>query len=61
MKSERQTDIKSSTGRVVFVGISVLLQVAWVVGLFLWLNSYFAAISACTSRSPRTTWEKRNV
>ena len=49
MKSERQTDIKSSTGRVVFVGISVLLQVAWVIGLFLWLNSYFAVISACTT------------
>ena len=49
MKSERQTNIKSSTGRVVFVGISVLLQVAWVIGLFLWLNSYFAAISACTT------------
>lgn len=36
---------KNSIGRLVFVGISVLLQVIWIINLFLWLNRYSAAIS----------------
>ena len=45
MRTEQKTSVKNSIGRLVFVGISVLLQVIWIINLFLWLNRYSAAIS----------------
>ena len=45
MRAEQKTSVKNSVGRLIFVGISVLLQVIWIISLFIWLNNYSAAIS----------------
>ena len=42
MRTEQKTSVKNSIGRLVFVGISVLLQVIWIINLFLWLNPLFS-------------------
>ena len=49
MKSSRNETVKNSVGRALFVALSVLLQVAWIVGLVLLLNDYYYAISLITS------------
>ncbi len=41
--------VKNSIGRLVFVGIAVLLQIAWILILFIRLNAYSSVISLCTS------------
>ena len=49
MKSSRNETVKNSVGRALFVALSVLLQVAWIVGLVLLLNDYYYAISLITN------------
>ena len=44
----RQT-MKNSVGRGVLVAVSVLLQAAWLVWLFIRLNQYYGVISLITS------------
>lgn len=48
MRSEEKS-IKNSVGRMTFVGVSVLLQVAWLLILVLRLNEYSVYISLATS------------
>ena len=48
MRSEEKS-IKNSVGRMAFVGVSVLLQVAWLLILALRLNEYSVYISLATS------------
>lgn len=45
MRTEEKTSVKNSIGRLVFVAISVLLQVVWILFLFMKLNDYSAWIS----------------
>ena len=46
MRAEQKTSVKNSVGRLIFVGISVLLQVIWIISLFIWLNNYFSTLIA---------------
>lgn len=46
MRAEEKTAVKNSVGRMIFVGISVLLQAGWLLLLILRLNRYSAVISA---------------
>lgn len=49
LKNGRNKTVKNSVGRALFVAFSVLLQVAWIVGLVLLLNDYYYAVSLVTS------------
>ncbi len=46
MTTEEKATVRNSIGRVIFVGVSVLLQLAWLVAAFLWLNQYSAILGA---------------
>ena len=39
MRTEQKSNVKNSVGRLVFVGLSLLLQVLWILLLFLRLNA----------------------
>ncbi len=45
MRTEQKTNIKNSVGRLIVVVLSVLIQVLWIIILFLKLNTYSTAIS----------------
>lgn len=49
MTAEEKSSVKNSVGRMIFVGLSVLVQAGWIVFLFLRLNQYSAIISLCSS------------
>lgn len=49
MRAEEKTAVKNSVGRLIFVGISVLIQVAWIVFQFIQLNAYSTWISLASS------------
>ena len=49
VNSCRTKTVKNSMGRALFVAISVLLQLAWIMGLVLLLNDYYYAVSLATS------------
>lgn len=49
MRTEEKTNVKNSVGRLIFVLIAVLIQVVWIVALFLWLNEYSAPINLICS------------
>ena len=40
MRTEQKSNVKNSVGRLVCVGLSLLLQVLWILLLFLRLNAY---------------------
>ena len=48
MDAEQKATVKNSVGRLVFVGISVLLQVGWILVAVVALNKYSAWLSAVT-------------
>lgn len=45
MRTEEKTAVKNSVGRLIFVGISVLIQVGWILFMFFKLNKYSTWIS----------------
>lgn len=49
MRAEQKSNVKNSVGRLTFVGISMLIQIVWIVILFIRLNEYSAGISMFTS------------
>ncbi len=49
LRSEEKSDVKNNVGRLVFVVISVLLQVTWLIIVFLYLNNYSTWISLASS------------
>lgn len=49
MRTEQKSSVKNSIGRLIFVGLSVLLQVAWIVVLFVRLNEYSELINLLTA------------
>lgn len=49
MRTEEKTSVKNSVGRLVFVAVSVLLQVIWILFLLMRLNAYSTGISLLTS------------
>ncbi len=49
MRAEDKTSVKNSVGRMAFVIVSVLFQVAWILLLILRLNKYSAVISVLSS------------
>ena len=49
MRTEEKESVKNSVGRMMFVGISVLIQVAWIMLLIIRLNEYSAVISLSTT------------
>ena len=49
MRTEEKESVKNSVGRMMFVGISVLIQVAWILLLVIRLNEYSAVISLITT------------
>ena len=49
MRAEDKTSVKNSVGRMTFVGIAVVFQVAWILLLILRLNKYSAVISVLSS------------
>ena len=49
MRSEQKTNVKNSVGRLTVTGISILIQVLWIVELFVRLNRYSTAISLFSS------------
>ncbi|MDO4285905.1 MAG: cardiolipin synthase [Eubacteriales bacterium] len=49
MRTEQKTNIKNSIGRLVLVGLSVLVQLYWIVQLFFHLSSYSPIISLLSS------------
>ena len=49
MDTEQKTEVKNSIGRVVFIGISILLQVLWIVLMVIKLNEYSTYISLFSS------------
>lgn len=46
---EAEENTKNSVRRLIMVVISILLQVAWIIGLAVWLTNYYAAISTLAS------------
>lgn len=48
MTTEQRTSVQNSIGRLVFVGLCILLEVLWVVLLYIRLNEYSAVLSAVT-------------
>lgn len=49
MRTEEKTSVKNSVGRLIFVGISVLIQVGWILLLLLKLNGYSTWIAIASS------------
>lgn len=49
MRAEQKSNVKNSVGRLVFAGLSLLLQVFWILLLLMKLNDYSTAISLCFS------------
>lgn len=49
MRKEGKTEVRNSVGRLIFVGISVLIQIVWILFLILKLNRYSTVISFVTS------------
>lgn len=49
MRTEEKTSVRNSIGRLVFVAVSVLLQVGWILFLFMKLNVYSTWISLLSS------------
>lgn len=49
MRTEAKSNVKNSIGRLVFVLLSVLIQVGWIVFLVMKLNEYYSGISIITS------------
>lgn len=49
MRTEEKTNIKNSVGRLIFVLLSLIIQVAWIVTLFVRLNKYYAPLSMFTT------------
>ncbi|MGN1015298.1 MAG: cardiolipin synthase [Butyricicoccus sp.] len=49
MRSEQKSDVKNSIGRLTFVGLSILAQLAWILFLVIRLNRYSAVISTLSS------------
>ncbi len=49
MRTEEKMAVKNSVGRLIFVGISVLIQVGWILFLFIKLNKYSTWISLFSS------------
>lgn len=49
MRTEAKTAVKNSIGRMIFVMLSVLLQIGWLFVLAQWLDDYSAAISVLAS------------
>lgn len=49
MDTEQKTEVKNSIGRVVFIGISILLQISWIVLMAMRLNEYSTYISLGSS------------
>lgn len=49
MRTEQKSGVKNSIGRLIFVGLSVLLQAAWIVVLFVRLNEYSELINLFTA------------
>lgn len=49
MRTEQKTNVKNSIGRLVFVVLSLIIQVTWIVLLFVKFNKYSATISLCSS------------
>lgn len=49
MDTEQKTKVKNSIGRIVFIGISILLQILWIVLIALRLNEYSTYISLFSS------------
>ncbi|MDO4333270.1 MAG: cardiolipin synthase [Eubacteriales bacterium] len=49
MRTEEKTSVKNSIGRLAFVAVSVLLQMAWILFLLIKLNAYSTWISLLTS------------
>ncbi len=47
--TEEKARVKNSVGWGMFVGLSIILQVGWIVGLVMKLNDYYAYISLLTS------------
>jgi cardiolipin synthase len=48
MRTEQKSKINNSIGRLIFVALSVLLQVVWLVSLMVRLNKYSSIISLIT-------------
>ena len=44
MRAEQKSNVKNSIGRLMFVGLAVVLQVVWIVLMFIRLNRYSNAI-----------------
>lgn len=51
MRTESKTAVKNSIGRMIFVALSVILQIVWLFILAKWLDEYSAVISALASIS----------
>lgn len=49
MRTEEKISVRNSISRLVFVGLSVLVQVIWLIELFIRLNEYSTWISLATS------------
>ncbi len=49
MRTEEKRSVKNSMSRLLFVGLSVLIQAAWIVILFVKLNEYSTGISLASS------------
>ena len=49
MNKNGKTEVRNSVGRLIFAGVAVLIQVAWLLLLVLKLNQYSAVISIITS------------
>ena len=49
MDGNKKESVKNSLGRALFVGVSLILQVGWIVGLVMKVNDYYAQISIVTS------------
>lgn len=45
MRTEEKTNVKNSIGRLIIVVLAFLIQVGWIVSLFLWLSEYSASIN----------------
>lgn len=49
MRIKGKTEVRNSIGRLIFVGISVLIQIAWILFIILRLNRYSTIISLISS------------
>lgn len=49
MRTEERTSVKNSVGRLIFVGICVLIQLVWILVLMVRLNLYSTGISLASS------------